>query len=60
MMELTSASGLGLTDEPVSKRVAVYRPKMMGSVFGGSSAAEALEMEMDVHNGILARRSDAF
>ena len=40
-----------LDDEMHAKLVAVYRPKIMGSVFGGSSAAEALEMEMDVHNG---------
>ena len=29
----------------------VVRPKVMGSVFGGSSAAEALEMELDVVGG---------
>ena len=29
----------------------VLRPKVMGSVFGGSSAAEALEMELDVVGG---------
>ena len=50
-MEIKPPPGALLDLEPRTKSVAVYRPKVMGSVFGGSSAAEALEMELDVHNG---------